>query len=302
MKQVAHVETMKAVQFLENKNGEILQVIPLNDNECFVARVNGFKDFEYSFEGPVPFSGDERLAFNKIREVNPAASLDGFRLVGKEFNRMARLSGTNDPEIVNTFRTSLKNCDELITFLSPDFLDDGRIVPLHSLDNLVRSGNIPRETCLAIVEIKCERNFDYIPSRSTYFIFYCRGKIMVVSHVVHGGPPLDCPGEEWEAKAYEASPQGDVCEFFAHNDGAISIELKTQPRGLLHAAFGESSLEHAIYSQATLKFSPVMVRNVNARYAFSPSEIPDRSDTVHLTEFQDCLKALHGTICHAVSY
>ena len=301
MKLTAPKRSLSKIQFLSDENGGIVQTIPLDNERCLIVAVNGFKEFEYSFEGPVPFSGDPRLAFNK-RVLEPEEShTTGFKLIGKEFNRIARLSGTNDPEIINTFRTRLNKHGEIITFHISGYCEDGHIMPLHSLDSLNRSEEVPPDdVCLATIEVRCERSFDYIPSRSTYFLLYYPGKIRVVSHIVHGGPPLDCPGEEWEAKAYEGPLESGIYKFFAHNDGAILIELQTQPRGLLHAALGKLSLEHVVFSQTTLKFSPVMVRNTDARYAFSPPEIPEKGNTNHLNEFKKCLEVLQRTILRAI--
>jgi hypothetical protein len=299
MSRVAHAETVRTIQFLNGNNGGILQVIPLSNDKCFVTEVKGFRDFEYSFEGPVPFSGDKRLAFNRIRETDVATSPNGFRLVGREFNRMARLSGTNDPETVSAFRTSLNNSDELITFITPDYSDNGRIVPSHSLSNLVRSSSTPQDTCLAAIEVRCERNFDYIPSRSTHFFFYFAHKMMVVSHVVHNGPPLDCPGEEWEARAYEASPENDIREFFAHNDAAIWVELRTLPRGLLSSVLHNYRISCGGVGELAVEFRPVMQPNREAAYRFSPLEIPDRNNRSHLEEFQEILRSLHVVVSGA---
>jgi hypothetical protein len=279
------------VHFPDDGAGGIIQTIPLSNERRLAASIDGFKEFEYSFEGPVSFSGDARLAFNKKTPEPQEVCTNGFRLIGKEFNRIARLSGTQDPEVIESFRTRL----------APNYCEDGRVVPLHSLDNLAQSSGIPGKVCLATIKVRYERNFDYIPSRGAYFFFYYPGKIKVVSHIVHGGPPLDCPGEEWEAKAYEGPLESGICEFFEHNDGAISIELQTQPRGLLHAALGELSLKHGAFSQTGLKFTPVMVRNTDARYAFSPPEVPDKGDVSHLGEFRQCIEILHGTISRAVS-
>lgn len=288
------------VQFLDDGAGGIIQTIPLSNERCLIAPVDGFKEFEYSFEAAVPFSGDTRLAFNKKISRPEEVLTNGFKLIGKEFNRIARLSGTQDPEVIESFRTRLNNHGELLTFLAPNYCEDGRVVPLHSLDNLDRGEDVSGDVCLATLEVRCERNFDYIPSRSTYLFFYYPGKIKVVSHIVHGGPPLDCPGEEWEAKVYEGPLESGICEFFEHNDGAISIGLQTQPRGLLHAALGELSLKHGAFSQTGLKFTPVMVRNTDARYAFSPPEVPDRRCTKHLEEFSKLLDFLHRKIATAI--
>ena len=301
MRQVAQRRIVNTARFLNDGNCGILQAIPIGADRVFIAGVKEFKELEYSLEGPVPFSGDPRLAFNSMLEEVSTNSPEGFKLIGKEFNRIARLSGTNDPVIVNTFRTRLDNHGELLTFLAPGYRKAGRVVSLHSLDNLAQSGDIPEGVCLAIIEVRCERNFDYIPSRGAYFFFYYPEKIKVVSHIVHGGPPLDCPGEEWEAKAYEGSLESDIYKFFEHNDGAISIELQTQPRGLLHAVLGEFSLERGSFSQTGLRYSPAMVRNSEARYAFSPPEIPKKGNTNHLNEFKKCLEILHETTSRAVS-
>ncbi len=300
MKLTAQKRSLSKIQFLSDEDRGIIQTIPLDNKRCLIVAIDGFKEFEYSFEGAVPFSGDTRLAFNKRVLAPEETHTAGFKPIGKEFNRIARLSGTNDPEIINTFRTRLDNHGELLTFLTPNYCEDGRVVSLYSLDNLAQSSNIPERVCLATIEVRYERNFDYIPSRSTYFFFYYPEKIKVVSHIVHGGPPLDCPGEEWEAKAYEGPLESDIYKFFAHNDGAVSIELQTQPRGLLHAVLGEPPLQRAVLSQVKFKFSPVMVRNTDARYAFSPPEIPKKGNTNHLNEFKKCLEVLHRTILRAV--
>jgi hypothetical protein len=234
-----------------------------------------------------------------MRENGRKSSPAGFRLVGREYNRIARLSGTNDPNIVNSFRTSLNYSSELITFLTPDYSDDGGIVPSYSLENLVQSSDIPQETCLATIEVRCERNFDYIPSRSTHFFFYCAHKIMVVSHIVHNGPPLDCPGEEWEARAYEGPSESPIHEFFTHRDGAVSIELETQPLGLLRAVLPEHAASYIKSGESSMEFRPVMQPNREAAFRFSPPEVPNRGSRRHLKRFLKILKELHVFISRA---
>ena len=301
MRQVAQRRIVNTARFLNDGNCGILQAIPIGADRVFIAGVKEFKELEYSLEGPVPFSSDPRLAFNSMLEEVSTNSPEGFKLIGKEFNRIARLSGTNDPEIVKTFRSQLIKGNELLTFVVPVYRDAGHVIPVDSMEAFRLARHVPTQTCLAVIEVRCERNFDYIPSRGAYFFFYYPEKIKVVSHIVHGGPPLDCPGEEWEAKAYEGSLESDIYKFFEHNDEAISIELQTQPRGLLHAVLGEFSLERGSFSQTGLRYSPAMVRNSEARYAFSPPEIPKKGNTNHLNEFKKCLEILHETTSRAVS-
>ena len=134
MRSVVQSKIVSTSQFLNDRNGGILQVIPLGKGRVLVVGVKEFKEFEYSLEGPVPFSGDKRLAFNRIPDANTKISNNGFRLIGREYNRIARLSGTNDPEIIKTFRTRLIKGNELLTFHRPVYKDAGHVISNDSME------------------------------------------------------------------------------------------------------------------------------------------------------------------------